>query len=104
MILDFTMQQFAVRGISHHLKGKTNYVVTIRLERIYVYHLVTTYFPTCCLLTISCLIVYIDPKRFEATITLSLTTMLVMQTLHQSIIDDFPKTAYMKNGQLLADL
>ena len=34
--------------------------------------------------------------HFETTITVSLTTMLVMYTLYQSILDTLPQTSYLK--------
>ena len=37
-----------------------------------------------------------NEEHFEATIMVSLTAMLVMYTLHQSILSQLPKTSYMK--------
>ena len=68
----------------------------IPLKRLYHYHIASTFFPTASLLIISCLTLFIDPERFEAKIGLSLTTMLVMQTLQENIGDNLPKTAYIK--------
>ena len=39
---------------------------------------------------------YIDESHFEATIMVSLTSMLVMYTLFQSHTDSLPQTAYIK--------
>ena len=39
---------------------------------------------------------YIDESHFEATIMVTLTSMLVMYTLFQSISDSMPPTAYLK--------
>ena len=39
---------------------------------------------------------YIDESHFEATIMVSLTAMLVMYTLFQSVSQDMPSTAQMK--------
>ena len=70
--------------------------ISVPLNRIYYYHLVTTFFPTTCLLIISCLTLCIGHEHFEATVALSLTAMLVMQTLHENISNDLPKTSYVK--------
>ena len=70
--------------------------VAIILHRKIGYHILTTFFPTICLLVLACLTLFIDAKHFEATIMVSLTTMLVMHTLHQGISADLPKTADIK--------
>ena len=44
-----------------------------------------------CLITL-----FIDKSHFDATIMVSLTSMLVMYTLYQSIAGSMPKTAYLK--------
>ena len=77
-------------------KNKTALTVNIHLNRIYNNHLATTFFPTTCLLIIACFTLFIGPDHFEVNIALALTTMLVMQTLHENISQDVPKTAYLK--------
>lgn len=71
-------------------------VIRVPLKRVIGNHLLATFFPTICLLTISCLILYIDLAHFEVTIMVSLTAMLVMYTLYQSISDSLPQTGSIK--------
>ena len=63
---------------------------------MYFYHLAATYLPTACLLIIAEITLFIDDSHFEATIQVSLTSMLVMYTLYQSIAVSLPQTAYLK--------
>ena len=70
--------------------------VSVSLQRNFVYHLATTYVPTLCLVIVVLLSLFIPEHRFEATIMLSLTSMLVMYTLYQSVADALPKTSYLK--------
>ena len=94
---DSDTTQFEVgRFLVEESGDNTSVTLIIPLKRIYRYHTATTFFPTASLLTISCLTLFIDPERFEAKIGLSLTTMLVMQTLQENIGDNLPKTAYIK--------
>ena len=57
----------------------------------------STYIPTLCLITITGLTLFIDLRTdFKTSITVALTSMLVMYTLHQSISTNLPTTDYMK--------
>ena len=75
---------------------KREVIVFIPLTRQYQYHLAATFCPTSFLLIIACLTLFINPVHFEATVALSLTTMLVMQTLQSNISSQLPKTPYLK--------
>ena len=88
--------QFQLGQVTASVINDTLLIMKIPLRRIYSYHMATTFYPTFCLLTIACLTLFIDPNHFQATIALSLTTMLVMQTLQENISDDLPKTATIK--------
>ena len=70
--------------------------VEIKLCRRYWIHLATTYFPTLCLFIVSEILLFMNEGHFETTIMVSLTAMLVMYTLHQSILSHLPKTSYLK--------
>ena len=69
---------------------------TIQLKRIPFYHISCTYLPTCCILLMAIATLYIDESHFEATIMVSLTVMLVLYTMFQSISTNMPATAYVK--------
>jgi hypothetical protein len=70
--------------------------VAINLKRIFSYHLTNTYMPTSTLLIIAEITLYFDEDKTEVAIGLSLTIMLVMYTMYQSISDSLIKTAYLK--------
>ena len=85
-----------VRNVSIRSKGSDHVFVEIKLKRRCLFHLATTYFPSLCLFIISEILLFMNEEHFEATIMVSLTAMLVMYTLHQSILSQLPKTSYMK--------
>ena len=70
--------------------------VEILLRRVYAHHIAKVYLPTVCLIIIAELTLFIDHKHFEASIMVTLTSMLVMFTLYQSISATLPQTAHLK--------
>ena len=88
--------QFQVLNVSQGINDLNTIKFNILLQRMYFYHLAATYLPTSCLLLIAIITLYIDESHFEATIMVSLTSMLVMYTLYQSIAVTLPQTAYLK--------
>ena len=70
--------------------------VYIKLRRKLSHHIFNTYIPTFCLAMIAGFTLFIDESHFEATIMVALTSMLVIYTLHQSILTNLPHTSYMK--------
>ena len=78
--------QFQVHRPRMVLKGKHLLVVEMSFQRMFLYHLVSTFLPTLCLLIVSIITMYIDESHFEATIMVSLTSMLVMYTLFQRLL------------------
>jgi len=78
------------------LKNQSEINVAINLKRIFSYHLTNTYMPTTTLLIIAEITLYFDEEKTEAAIGLSLTVMLVMYTMYQSISDKLIRTAYLK--------
>ena len=91
-----SLLELDVTNVSIHSGGPDHVFVEIKLRRRCLFHLATTYFPTLCLFVISEVLLFINEEHFEATIMVSLTAMLVMYTLHQSILSQLPKTSYMK--------
>jgi hypothetical protein len=78
------------------LKNQSEISVAINLKRIFSYHLTNTYMPTTTLLIIAEITLYFDEEKTEVAIGLSLTIMLVMYTMYQSISDKLIRTAYLK--------
>jgi hypothetical protein len=78
------------------MKNQSEVHVAINLKRIFSYHLTNTYMPTSTLLIIAEITLYFDEEKTELAIGLSLTIMLVMYTMYQSISDNLLRTAYLK--------
>ena len=91
-----TLVQFQIQKPRMVLKNDHFLVVEISFKRMYQYHLLSTFLPTLVLLVTSLITMYIDESHFEATIMVSLTSMLVMYTLFQSHSNSLPQTAYIK--------
>ena len=67
----------------------------IELQRMPMYHLTNTYIPTLSLIIIVELTLFFDESQLQSALSLSLTIMLVMYTLYQSVQTDLTETAYM---------
>ena len=91
-----TLVQFQIQKPRMVLKTDHFLVIEISFKRMFQYHLFSTFLPTLFLLVVSLITMYIDESHFEATIMVSLTSMLVMYTLFQSHTDSLPQTAYIK--------
>jgi len=92
-----TLSQFNVISQSFYSTGNNSSVrVKIVLQRIFSYHLTNTYIPTASLMMLVEVTLFFKKTQTELAITLSLTIMLVMYTMYQSIIEPLTKTAYLK--------
>ena len=91
-----SLVELSVTKVNLISKGSNHLSVVIELRRKCFFHIVTTYFPTLCLLIIVEVLLFVPEGHFETTITVSLTTMLVMYTLYQSILGTLPQTSYLK--------
>lgn len=89
-------QFIVVKMVSKVLDNGKTISCEIVLKRLVNNHILAIFFPTICLIIIGTLTLFIDPKHFDATIMVSLTTMLVTFTLYQSISEDLPKTGGIK--------
>lgn len=92
------LNQFDLDKKPYMVAGENNKSIEVKIpmKRLPEFHGITTFMPTLFLFIISCSILFIKEGHFEATVALALTTMLVMLTLHQSVSDDLPQTAYVK--------
>ena len=92
-----TLIQFEVINctIKNHVNG-SGIIVGIQLQRMFIFHLANTFFPTICLIIIVEITLFIDDSNFDTNVMVALTTLLVMYTLFQSISSTLPKTAYLK--------
>jgi hypothetical protein len=69
--------------------------VKVELQRVPVYHLMSTYIPSLSLIIIVELTLFFDESQLQSALALSLTIMLVMYTMFQSVQSDLPKTAFL---------
>jgi hypothetical protein len=91
------LKQFKVVNVSiESSTDMSRLKVNIKLQRIFYYHLTNTYMPTLTLLIITEVTLHFDETKTELAIGLSLTIMLVMYTMYQSISESSIKTAYLK--------
>jgi len=92
-----SLSQFKILSYSFNPNEKSSVLsVEIVLQRIFSYHLTNTFIPTTSLLVIVEVTLYFEESQTEFAIGLSLTIMLVMYTLYQSINESMTKTAYLK--------
>ncbi len=92
-----TLQQFRVVQINMYESDNMSRInIDIKLKRIFSYHFTNTYMPTTTLLIIAEITLHFDESKTEMAIGLSLTIMLVMYTMYQSISGSLIKTAYLK--------
>ncbi len=92
-----SLKQFNVINVTIHAFDEMSKVnVDILLRRIFTYHLTNTFMPTITLLVIAEVTLHFDESKTELAIGLSLTIMLVMYTMYQSISESLIKTAYLK--------
>ena len=88
--------QYEYKGYKTSSEAGYDLEVTLYLERRFGMYFATTFLPTVCLIMVAELTLFIDESHFEATIMVSLTSMLVMYTLYQSVVNSLPATSYLK--------
>ena len=71
-------------------------VLTLILKRRIMNELLTTYLPTCFILSIVYATTFFKPFFFEAVVMVNLTAFLVLTTLFISVSESLPPTAYVK--------
>ena len=76
--------------------GRTTLKMTMVLKRKVTSELMTTYFPTLLLTTITFATTFFKPIFFEAALSVNLTTMLVMTTIFMSKMESLPPTSDIK--------
>ena len=79
-----------------HTDRKTSFIYTIQFQRLYVQHILTTFFQTFILLFLAYITLFIDIQDFSNRFMGSVTSLLVLAALIASISENLPKTAYFK--------
>ena len=77
-------------------KTNTGVEVTLVFRRRVQHHLLTTYLPTFCLMLVCQSGLYLRAEHFKTTAAISVTVMLVIYTLYQSVSNKVTPTAYIK--------
>jgi len=85
-----------VNSVFYETENFTSIKAEFKFQRIISYHVTNTYIPTASLLVISEITLYFDQTQMELASGLSLTILLVMYTMYQSITQSLTKTAYLK--------
>ena len=70
--------------------------IVFKLQRRIHHHLFTTFIPTFCLMIVCQSTLYFKAEHFKTTAGVTVTTMLVMYTLYQSVSHKLVPTAYIK--------
>merc|ERR1719447_2024821 len=76
--------------------GKEGVRMKIVMKRKITSEMMTTYFPTLLLTTITFATTFFKPFFFEAALSVNLTTMLVMTTIFMSKMESLPPTSDIK--------
>ena len=79
---------------SNDQKGGVRMVIV--LKRKIMNEMMTTYLPAVLLMLITYSTTFFKPYFFEAALSVNLTTMLVMTTIFQTVMQMLPATAYVK--------
>ena len=77
--------------------------VLVVMKRKVLSEIMTTYFPTILLLTITFATTFFKPFFFEAALSVNLTTMLVMTTIFISKMEGLPPTSATKHHCIKAN-
>ena len=92
-IFQLTNWKLETRTFDEHKQGLS---MTVVMKRKITSEMMTTYFPTIMLTTITFATTFFKPYFFEAALTVNLTTMLVMTTIFISKMDGLPPTSAIK--------
>lgn len=88
----FQVVDFCISGLT----TKSLIIIEVRLQRLFSYHLTNTFMPTLSLLALSELTLFFDDSNANLAMGFSLTILLVVYTMYQSISTSSPKTEYLK--------
>jgi len=87
------LNQFSVLdSCQHGIGSSSKVIIEMRLQRLFSYHLTNTFMPTASLLALSEITLFFDEDNADLAMGFSLTTLLVVYTMYQSISTSSPKT------------
>ena len=90
------IDQFFIDGVSKYPSQGERFIFSISIQRTYVHSLLITFFPTAMLGLLSYSTIFIDVNNFNNRFMGSLTCLLVLAALLQTVNEGLPKTPYFK--------
>ena len=96
----FILNEFQIIEIfptANITKDKSSFVYTVLFQRLYQQHLLSTFLQSFLLWLLAYMTLYIDIVDFSNRFMGSVTSLLVLTSLHGSMEDSLPKTAYFKD-------
>ena len=93
--MSFTLNKYVVTNCSTEVYNE-GFSLIIRLQRLSLPFWFSLFVPSVCLILAAEVALFIDDTHFEAMIMVSLTSNLVMYTMHNSIQQELPKDSSLK--------
>ena len=96
----FILNEFQIIRIyptTNSTKERSSFVYTVLFQRLYQQHLLSTFLQSFLLWLLAYMTLYIDIVDFSNRFMGSVTSLLVLTSLHGSMEDSLPKTAYFKD-------
>ena len=94
--IDMSIFHITTWNLDFKAKGKEGLQMSITMRRKVTSEIMTTYFPSMLLTTITFATTFFKPFFFEAALSVNLTTMLVMTTIFISKMESLPPTSDIK--------
>ena len=94
-----TIDQFTIEMITSKTGldvGQTWFIYRISMQGNYMSQVISTFFPTCLLWLLAYFTIFIYIDNFNNRFMGSVTFLLVLVSLHGSIVNGLPKTTYFK--------
>ena len=91
--------QFEILNVTSKIKTdfkSTNFISTIKINRLYMNQMLTTFTPTLLLWLLSFSTLFIDIENFSDRFIGAVTALLVLVALLSSVQNELPKTSYFK--------
>ena len=94
-----TWNQFQIYGerskVVNSIKG-TDFIFSLTISRLYMNQMLNTFIPTLLLWSLAYFTLFIDIENFSDRFIGTVTTLLVLVSLINSLNEDLPKTSYFK--------
>ena len=94
-----TWNQFRIENGNSQIVNddfSTTFVFSLKISRLYANQMLTTFLPTCLLWSLAYFTLFINIENFSDRFIGTVTTLLVLVSLLNSVNEDLPKTSYFK--------